>query len=120
MIAGWQYDNWDEQAGKQHGWIEHWLKTNILVECPEAVKVRYRSLDRSPGLLPLAVAQQPSSILAQRLRTTRKARSLSQLQAAEQLQISQSYLSFLERERIASEQISAKVRQKLEKWFTEY
>ena len=120
VIAGWQYDNWDEQAGKQHGLIEHWLKTNILVECPEAVKVRYRSLDRSPGLLPLAVAQQPSSILAQRLRTTRKARSLSQLQAAEQLQISQSYLSFLERERIASEQISAKVRQKLEKWFTEY
>lgn len=120
VIADWQYERWDEQDAKQHGWMESWLKTNVLVGCPEAIKSRYRSLDRSqekPQNLSLAKPPAPSD-LAHRIRTTRKAKAISQLQVAEQLQISQGYLSLLERGKVAPEQVSPQVRLKLEQWFS--
>jgi hypothetical protein len=124
VTAGWQYEQWDELAGKQHGWIEPWLNTKVLVECPEAVKVRYRSLDRSQEPATVQALQEKpatfSGLLAQRLRSTRKAHSLSQMQVAEQLQISQSYLSLLERHKVAAEQITPSVRKKLEDWLAKY
>jgi DNA-binding XRE family transcriptional regulator len=123
VIAGWQYELWDEHAGQQHGWIEAWLNTKVLVKCPEAVKVRYRSLERSqeaPAVQAIPENPKTLGLLAQRLRSTRKAHSLSQIQVAEQLQISQSYLSLLERQRVASEQITPSVRKKLEDWLAKY
>lgn len=118
VIAGWQYENWEEENSRWRGWLEPWLQTNILVECPEAVKVHYKSLERSPK--PSALGQPEVSALAQCLVNARKARSLSQKSAAEELGVSQSYFSLLERGKISTDEISSKLRHKIDLWLSSH
>ena len=121
VIASWQYERGNEEFSKQQTWAENWLRTSILVECPESIKAHYRTLDRPLEQQTASRGKQepPGLIsLGRRLLITRKARRLSQAQAAEHLQISQGYLSLLERDKIASEQVSRQVHLKIEHWFS--
>ena len=118
IIAGWQYENWEEDSSRRRGWLEHWLQANILVQCPEAVKVHYKRLERSPKPMPLNLPA--ISVLAQRIINMRRARCLTQKEAAAELGVSQSYFSLLEREKVSSDQISPKLRQEIDVWLSSH
>lgn len=113
VIAGWQYENWNEKNSDAHRWIEQWLQTNILVQCPETIRTHYQSLERPA---PRMMTTQNKSQLAQTVLEARKSRSLTQQTAAQQLGVSQSYLSLLERDKVSSDQISSKLRQTIDHW----
>jgi DNA-binding XRE family transcriptional regulator len=94
VITAWQYDRWEETLTTRRGWASHWLQATLLIEPPESIRATYRRLARheaaAPRVLPL-----PAS-LGERLHQRRKALGLTQLQAAEHLGLSPSYLNRLE------------------------
>ena len=113
VIAGWQYERWDELTGQKRGWLDDWLNTTVLVESPESIKEHYRRLDKSLAkvtITPATMLDEPSSLL----RKARLAKSWTQLQAAEYFGISQPYLSLLERGKIPLTQVSPSLRGKLD------
>jgi len=94
VIAAWQYDRWEEHLVTCRGWAPHWLQTTILIEPPESIRGTYQRLARHEATAQPALPT-PAS-LGERLKRHRKALGLTQLQAAEQLGISPSYLNRLE------------------------
>ena len=94
VIAAWQYDRWEEHLVTRRGWAPHWLQTTILIEPPESIRGTYQRLARHETTAQPALPA-PAS-LDERLKRHRKALGLTQLQAAEQLGISPSYLNRLE------------------------
>jgi DNA-binding XRE family transcriptional regulator len=94
VIAAWQYDRWEESLVTRRGWAPHWLQATILIEPPESIRVTYQRLTRYEA--PARPALPVPTSLGERLKRHRKALGLTQLQAAEQLGISPSYLNRLE------------------------
>ena len=94
VIAAWQYDRWEETLATRHGWAQHWLQGTILIEPPESIRATYQRLARHEA--PPRPALPTAASLGQRLKRHRKTLGLTQLQAAEQLGISHSYLNRLE------------------------
>jgi len=94
VIAAWQYDRWEESLTTRRGWAQHWLQATILIEAPESIRATYRRLTRHET--PARQALPAPASLSERLKRHRQARGLTQLQAAEQLGISHSYLNRLE------------------------
>jgi DNA-binding XRE family transcriptional regulator len=94
VIAAWQYDRWEESLTTRHDWAQHWLQATILIEAPESIRATYRRLARHET--PAQQALPAPASLSERLKHHRLARGLTQLQAAEQLGISHSYLNRLE------------------------
>ena len=94
VIAAWQYDRWEESLVTRRGWAPHWLQATILIEPPESIRVTYQRLTRYEA--PARPALPVPTSLGERLKRYRKALGLTQLQAAEQLGISPSYLNRLE------------------------
>lgn len=113
VIAAWQYDRWDEDTAGRRKWGPLWLEATVLVEPPEEVQEHYRSLERRERVI---VPNVECETLGARLRATRNARELSQLQAAEQMGISQAYLSLLERGKVTEERLSASLRLRVMRW----
>jgi DNA-binding XRE family transcriptional regulator len=114
-IAGWQYDEWDDERAGKKGWVRDWLTAKLAIEAPETIKTAYgaASLDDAQAK---AANTLPSATLAERLKQRRRDRNLSQLQAAEALGISQAYYSHLERgTRVPSTAVSRRV----ESWLGE-
>jgi DNA-binding XRE family transcriptional regulator len=94
VIAAWQYDRWEETLATRRGWAHHWLQATILIEPPDSIRTTYQRLARHEAP-PRQALPAPAS-LGERLKRHRKALGLTQLQAAEQLGISHSYLNRLE------------------------
>lgn len=103
VIAGWQYDRFDDWFGElvRKGWAEVWLRATVVIEPPDVVVDEYEKIKR-PGQRAVRAAQAEGSRAAGDkdlgilLKERRKALGLSQLRAAEDLGISQSQLSRLE------------------------
>lgn len=117
VIAGWQYVAWDESARDQRGWVDEWLQATVTIEPPDEVKEHYRTH------LPAASAPEPPALpvvsLAERIARHRKARGLTQLQAAEELSITQGYMSRIERGSVTDAQLKSATRRKIHEWLGE-
>jgi DNA-binding XRE family transcriptional regulator len=94
VIAAWQYDRWEESLVTRHGWASHWLQATLLIESPESIRATYQHLARYEA--PVHAALPAPARVGERLKHHRKTIGLTQLQAAEQLGISPSYLNRLE------------------------
>ncbi len=126
VLAAWQYDRWDEEAASQRGWLQEWLQATVLIEPPDAVKEQYRPIERrsnSPTLpSPTNKAVQSpmeAGPLREWIKAHRKVRKLSQMQAAEELGISQAYLSNIERGKVLEGHLSVELRGKVTKWLAD-
>jgi DNA-binding XRE family transcriptional regulator len=94
VIAAWQYDRWEEHLATGRGWGQHWLQATILIEPPQSIRATYRRLARHETPMQ-PVLPEPAS-LGERLQRHRQALGLTQMQAAEHLGLSPSYLNRLE------------------------
>jgi len=110
-LAAWQYgDEWSEDRLPRQGWLPQWLAATVVVEAPDLVKDAYRNLDK---YRPAPRAVTAGEVWAEKLRETRKARKLTQMQAAEEIGITQGQVSNIERGRVSP---GPTVRRRLEKW----
>jgi len=97
VIAAWQYDRWAEHLATGRGWGQHWLQATILIEPPQSIRATYRRLARHET--PVQPVLPAPASLGERLQRHRQALGLTQMQAAEHLGISPSYLNRLEQGR---------------------
>lgn len=120
VIAGWQYQNWDEMAVEsQKNWLNTcWQHISLVIDPPEVVKEQYKQFELIESkvipnnLAGLLLVKD----LGQKIKLQRKKLKLSQKQAAQQLNISQSYLSLLEGDKFPIENLSQEVKDKLQDW----
>jgi DNA-binding transcriptional regulator YiaG len=123
VIAQWQYDpsRWNEEQANRRGWVNNWQQATIIVEPPDIIRESYSKIEQSfesekPALksgqkknpeqkkntekseaAPTSERITQLTQLAQDLKARRKTLSLSQLQLAEILEVTQGYLSKLEK-----------------------
>jgi DNA-binding XRE family transcriptional regulator len=117
VIAAWQYDRWEESLVTRHGWASHWLQATLLIESPESIRTTYQHLARHEA--PAHAALPAPTSVGERLKHHRKTLGLTQLQAAEQLGISPSYLNRLEQGNRGKKPSSA-VQRTIETWLGAY
>jgi len=113
VIAAWQYDRWDEGLVSQRGWAQHWLQATILIEPPEIIRETYQRLARYETFSKRSLPSPKT--LGDQLKARRQELGLSQLQAAEQIGISPSYLNRLEQGN-RGRKITAALQHKLDAW----
>lgn len=119
VIAGWQYDRWDETITEKRGWGGEWLTATIAIEAPDELKDYYKQLAQSrpdsapPQVISVKPASGDAEILGEQIRQHRRKTGQSQLQVAELLGIQQGYLSKLERGKAVP---SPKLRTALDAW----
>jgi DNA-binding XRE family transcriptional regulator len=113
VIAAWQYDRWEETLAERHGWAQHWLQATILIESPNSIRETYQRLAQHEAPTPPALPA--PTRLGERLKRRRQALGLSQLQTAEQLGVSPSYLNRLERGN-RGKKPSAAVQRNIDAW----
>ena len=96
VIAGWQYVDLveEESAGKKGGW-RRWLTWKIQVEPPQAVMDQYAGIKPREPRKPSIPAR--GGIDPEQIKKLRLQNGLTQMQAAEEIGISQSLISQLER-----------------------
>lgn len=104
VLSAWHYHKWDETIANNKGWVRLWLDATILVEPPEIIKEQYRSIEKTKSTTHYALDFQDSAqhkakgaTIGNQLRAIRKQFNLSLLQVSEELEISPSYISNIER-----------------------
>ncbi len=114
IINGWQYDRWNEATTEQRGWFKEWLQATVLIEPPDEIEEHYQEIEQpaAPKTLPAHSGEE----LGPRLKARRKQLRLTQMQAAEQLEITQAYFSQLERGRTEPGPVLAR---KIQTWLGE-
>jgi hypothetical protein len=105
-LAAWQYQELN---------VTQWWRSTVVLEPPELIRATYQRLARHEA--PPARALPAAPTLGEQLKRRRLALGLSQIQAAEQLEISQAYLSLLERG--AKTHLSAALQRKTRLWLGE-
>lgn len=113
VIGAWQYDRWDEDAADKRGWAKRWEQATVLIEPPDEIRDHYQASIEKP--VEGRKQQAHSDTLSERVKARRKMLRLSQLQAAEQIGISQALLSQIERGR----KPSSATQKKLEAWLSQ-
>ena len=127
VLAQWQYEEWSEPTTLRRGWWRVWLEAKIVLEPPFEIVESYRPLTSGPrrgsarrsleqiGSGSRSATERGPQQLALRLREKRKELGWSQLQLAERLDLSRSYVSALE----AGRRPSPKVLRQIETWLFE-
>jgi len=114
IIAGWQYDTgWNEEIVGQRGWWQNWLKTKVTIEPPLEITEHYKNIslpNKQAKALPAPQSAGNVDVAAER-----KRRSLTLMQASEQMDISTGMLSQAER----GMKVGKKTLSKIEKWMRE-
>lgn len=106
VIAGWQYENPDENMVGHRGWWKKWLNWRVIIEPPEEIAEHYKKIKHPKE-------HQPSFLLnGDRIRDIRRKKGLSLLRAAEQIRISAGSLSKIER----GDKVGKKTAEKVKKW----
>jgi DNA-binding XRE family transcriptional regulator len=114
MISSWQYaETWSEDLPRQN-WVPLWLDARIVVEAPDVIKNAYHELTRLRESRKTAALSPPSEGWAARVKNHREALGISQMVAAEQLGVSRAYLAQVERGRVPSPALAAKLTRWLE------
>jgi DNA-binding XRE family transcriptional regulator len=116
IINAWQYDRWDEDTTQQRNWFESWMQATVLIEPPAKIEEHYQELERPAKAEALqATSKEP---LGTRLKARRQQLGLTQLQAAEKLEVSQGYYSQLERGKNRAKP-GAALGNRIDKWLGE-
>lgn len=104
LIKAWHYEKWDESIADQKGWGRIWENSMIIIEPPEFVKEQYRPIRKSQQARDMKKIQRnqyrleaPNEMIGGQIRETRERLNLSLYRVAEELEISFSYLSNIER-----------------------
>jgi len=105
-LAAWQYQDFN---------LDAWWLSTVLFEPPEIIRTTYEHLAPQDMRAPRALPAGPT--LGARLQRRRLALGLSQIQAAEQLDISQAYLSLIERG--TKTRLSVHLQRKIRAWLGE-
>lgn len=119
VIAGWQYDRWNEAITEKRGWGADWLTATIAIEAPDELKEYYKQLAQArpdaapPQVISVKAPAGDAEALGERIRQHRRKTGQSQLQVSEFLGIQQGYLSKLERGKAIP---SPKLRSALNEW----
>lgn len=113
-IAAWQYEKerWNENMVGCKGWVEGWKTIPLLIEPPAIIRDTYRSIEKTDKTPSTALP--PAMRFGARIQEARSTRKLSQRAAAMELNISQPFLSKLERDLLSS--LSPSLLQRLEAW----
>ncbi|KNY27572.1 helix-turn-helix domain-containing protein [Pseudobacteroides cellulosolvens] len=105
VIRGWQYENFDDSKLKK-GWVDDWLTSKVLIEPPEAIILQYEKIKK----FPVKSFSQPIEINElSDLKRLRKEKKLTILQLSEEIGISASTISRVERGDIPSEDNKLKI-----------
>lgn len=120
VIKGWHYNNWDEMVVHNRGWAQIWLNSTITVLPPEVIKQQYQTIERAKKTAPSLIAAIPMQnkqlkdvSIGEHLRSVRQQLQLSMMQVAEELEISSSYVSNIER---GNKVPSTRVHNRIIKW----
>lgn len=118
IIAGWQYRKEDFDAVlPRQDWLPTWLKWRIEIAPPAKIIELYSTIqlpNHKPVVLP--EGKPKAQALADRLRAVAKAKCLTQLMLAEEIDMSQGKLSqILSGKRLPGRQLYAKI----EKWLAD-
>ncbi|NHC42479.1 helix-turn-helix transcriptional regulator [Bacillus sp. MM2020_1] len=122
VIGSWYYEKWNEAIADQKGWGRIWMNSTIIIDPPEYIKEQYRSIKKgqqgkSIRQLPKDVYVEVDDLIGIRVRELREKFDLSLSLVAEELEISTSYLSNIER---GIKIPSKKIKMKLINWLDHY
>lgn len=124
VLSAWHYHKWDESIANHKGWVRLWLDATILVEPPELIKEQYRSIEKTKNTTHSAIGFQDSvqhtekgATIGHQLRAIRKQFNLSLLQVSEELEISPSYISNIER---GIKTPSVKIQNNIKRWLQKF
>ncbi|MFJ5766355.1 helix-turn-helix domain-containing protein [Lysinibacillus sp. NPDC093210] len=124
VLSAWHYHKWDETIANNKGWVRLWLDSTILVEPPEIIKNQYRSIEKTKSTTHYALDFQDSAqhkakgaTIGNQLRAIRKQFNLSLLQVSEELEISPSYISNIER---GIKTPSVKIQNNISRWLQKF
>ena len=122
IVAAWHYVNWDENLALSKGWTKYWLNTSVVIEPSDVVKEHYRSIKKvnKNTALQNETALKKNAVhrkIGERLLEIRKEYKLTLLTVAEELQVSASYVSNIERNQAKP---SAKLRMRIVKWMEKF
>lgn len=117
LIQLWHYEKWDELIADQKGWGRMWAHSTIIIDPPEYVKKQYRSIKKNQPIQSVPKvqldhygAEESNEIIGSRIREMRERLNLSLHDAAQEIEISSSYLSSIERGiKIPSNKIQARL-----------
>lgn len=117
VVASWQYEKWDESIVSNNGWARIWGNSTIVIDPPETIKEQYLPIERNRKRTDKPHTNQKFSgrqmserNLGEQIKSIRRKLDLTLLQVAEELEISVSYLSNIERGlRIPSNKIKNRV-----------
>lgn len=100
VIASWQYEKWNEDIAMNNGWARIWRNATIIIDPPGLIKEQYRPIEkkRNAQTSHQKVDKQNSgSNLGKQVKELRKKLDLTLIQVADEMEISVSYLSNIER-----------------------
>lgn len=124
VLSAWHYHKWDETIANNKGWVRLWLDSTILVEPPEIIKDQYRSIEKTKSTSHYSINFQDSAqhkakgvTIGNQLRAIRKQFNLSLLQVSEELEISPSYISNIER---GVKTPSVKIQNNISRWMQKF
>lgn len=116
VIASWQYEKWHESIASHKGWARVWGNSTVLIDPPKTIREEYRPIEKKqkvqhkPSNNREFSRQKNMGNIGEQIKDTRKKLGLTLLQLAEELEISSSYLSNIEREiKIPSNKIQKRI-----------
>lgn len=125
VIAAWNYEKWDESIVLNKGWARIWTNLSILIVPPEFIKEKYSSIEGNQRVQrklhsnPQGLSNKASEIedISKLVRETRKKLGISLFQLAEEIEISTSYISSIER---GLKLPSNKIQKRIMEWLQQY
>jgi hypothetical protein len=98
VILGWQYESIDEDCLTKRGWVNEWINLKILVEPPQIVMDQYQKINNSKKFeVKKKIEERLNSFQYKEIKEKRINQNLTLLQASEEIGISVSRLSRIER-----------------------
>ncbi|MFP7296474.1 helix-turn-helix domain-containing protein [Neobacillus niacini] len=125
VIEAWNYEKWDESIVLNKGWARIWTNLSIQITPPEFIKEKYSSIEgnqrvqRKLHTNPQGHSNKAGEMedISKLVRETRKKLGLSLFQLAEEIEISSSYISSIER---GLKLPSIKIQKKIMVWLQQY
>ncbi|RKQ29992.1 helix-turn-helix domain-containing protein [Oceanobacillus halophilus] len=102
LISSWQYEKWEEDIASYKGWAQIWKDSTLQIMPPKRIVEQYQSIEwkqkkKTNGELVSVNPEVEVKVLGEQIRKTRSLLHLSLQRVAEELEISTSYLSNIER-----------------------
>ncbi|WP_301109304.1 helix-turn-helix transcriptional regulator [Sporosarcina sp.] len=119
VISFWQYNQWDEDSMSKKGWLRVWLETTIIIAPPDEIISYYQPIERknavnTPKNLSLTKGEEHTGKeIGQEFKAKRKKIGYTLQQVSDELKISTSYLSNIER---GSSKPSQRIYNRMQEW----